>query len=162
MRPRLPRRGHRFSRILFWRRSSSPRQKVLRRELTTKPVSVITMHKYDLSVTEFLQQSHSGSIDYNDFIINYLEALKEFNKKLRLMQCVNEKTIRPSAELYGLPVTVKDNICTQGMQSSAGSKILQGYVPPFDATAVSRIKDAGGFIAGKTNMDEFGHGTFSV
>ena len=120
------------------------------------------MHKYDLSVTEFLQQSHSGNIDYNDFIINYLEALKEFNKKLRLMQCVNEKTIRPSAELYGLPVTVKDNICTRGMQSSAGSKILQGYVPPFDATAVSRIKDAGGFIAGKTNMDEFGHGTFSV
>ena len=120
------------------------------------------MHKYDLSVTEFLQQSHSGNIDYNDFIINYLEALKEFNKKLRLMQCVNEKTIRPSAELYGLPVTVKDNICTRGMQSSAGSKILQGYVPPFDATAVSRIKDAGGFVAGKTNMDEFGHGTFSV
>src|SRR3989344_471381 len=120
------------------------------------------MNKYDLSVTEFLRQSHSGNIDYNDFIINYLEALKEFDKKLRLMQCINEKTIRPSSDLYGLPVTVKDNICTAGMQSSAGSKILQGYVPPFDATSVARIKDAGGFIAGKSNQDEFGFGTFST
>src|SRR3989338_4463741 len=120
------------------------------------------MNKYDLSVTEFLRQSHSCNIDYNDFIINYLEALKEFDKKLRLMQCINEKTIRPSSDLYGLPVTVKDNICTAGMQSSAGSKILQGYVPPFDATSVARINDAGGFIAGKSNQDEFGFGTFST
>lgn len=120
------------------------------------------MNKYDMTVTEFLQQSHSGGIDYQDFIINYLEALKEASRAFRLMQCINEKTIRPQSELYGLPVTVKDNICTAGMQSSAGSKILQGYVPPFDATAVARLKDAGGFIAGKTNMDEFGHGTFAV
>ena len=123
---------------------------------------MITMHKYEMSVSEFLQQSHSGSIDYNDFIINYLEALKEFNKKLRLMQCINERSIKPASELYGLPITVKDNICTAGLQSSAGSRILQGYVPPFDATAVARLKDAGGFISGKTNMDEFGHGTFAV
>src|SRR3989338_7956078 len=120
------------------------------------------MNRYDISVDEFLQQSHSGNIDYNDFIINYLDALKEASKKLRLMQCINEKTIRTSSELYGLPITVKDNICTAGLQSSAGSKILSGYVPPFDATAVARLKDAGGFIAGKTNMDEFGHGTFAV
>ncbi len=118
--------------------------------------------KYDISVHEFLEQSHGGNIDYSDFILSYLEDLKTVSKRLRLMQCISGKLVKPQHDLYGLPFTVKDNICTAGMQSSAGSKILEGYVPPFDATAVGRVREAGGFIAGKTNQDEFGFGTFST
>ncbi len=62
--------------------------------------------------------------------------------------------------LNGLPVSVKDQICTRDMPTTAGSKMLDGYRPPFDATAVQRVRAAGGTVVGKTNMDEFGFGTF--
>lgn len=64
--------------------------------------------------------------------------------------------------LTGYFVSVKDNICTQGIRTTAGSKILEGYVPPFDATCVKKVKEHGGILLGKTSMDEFGFGTFNV
>ncbi|CAI7903588.1 unnamed protein product [Closterium sp. NIES-54] len=54
---------------------------------------------------------------------------------------------------------VKDNLCTRGMPSTAASKILKGYMPPYDATAVGRVKAEGAVVVGKTNMDEFGMGS---
>jgi aspartyl-tRNA(Asn)/glutamyl-tRNA(Gln) amidotransferase subunit A len=56
--------------------------------------------------------------------------------------------------------SAKDNICALGFQARAGSKILDGYRPPFDATAVRKMREADGVLIGKTNMDEFGFGTF--
>lgn len=56
-------------------------------------------------------------------------------------------------------VAVKDNICTADMPSTAGSKILDNYRPPFDATAVSKLRESGAIIVGKTNLDEFGMGS---
>jgi aspartyl-tRNA(Asn)/glutamyl-tRNA(Gln) amidotransferase subunit A len=62
----------------------------------------------------------------------------------------------------GIPLVVKDNICTKGIQTTAGSKILEGFVPTYDATAVKQAKKAGCTIIGKATMDEFGFGTFST
>ncbi len=56
--------------------------------------------------------------------------------------------------------SAKDNICALGFQARAGSKILDGYRPPFDATVVRKMREADGILIGKTNMDEFGFGTF--
>ena len=61
--------------------------------------------------------------------------------------------------LAGVPVVVKDNIATLSMPTSCGSRILEGYVSPFEATVVTRLRDAGAIVIGKTNMDEFAMGS---
>ena len=91
----------------------------------------------------------------------FLKELKEKNEGLNFMREI-EQGEENRGELENIPFLVKDAICTQGTVTSAGSEMLKDYRTPFDATVVERLKDSGGKFYGKTNMDEFGFGTFST
>ncbi len=86
--------------------------------------------------------------DLNAFI-----TLRPREEVLKEAKEIMEKGLKPK------PITVKDNISTKGIRTTAGSLILKRYVPPFDATVVEKLKEAGYVIVGKTNMDEFGMGS---
>lgn len=125
---------------------------------------------YNISVREFLEKAKAGGIDFADFSAKIAKESERLNEKLNCFITINNEFGKnakqaqkaKSNSLSYLPISVKDNICTKGLTSTAGSKILHNYVPPFDATAVARIKKEGWQIIGKTSMDEFGFGGFSV
>ncbi|MFZ3077200.1 MAG: amidase family protein, partial [Candidatus Aenigmatarchaeota archaeon] len=125
---------------------------------------------YNISVREFLEKAKAGEIDFADFSAKVSKESERLNGKLNCFITINnefgknEKQAKASKSnsLPYLPISIKDNICTRGLASTAGSKILHNYVPPFDATSVARIRKEGGQVLGKTSMDEFGFGGFSV
>ena len=88
-----------------------------------------------------------------------LNAFLEIDRagSLKRADAIDEKP--GPGPLRGIPIAVKDNICVRGMQTSCGSRILGPYKPPYNATAIDRLLDAGAVIIGKTNCDEFAMGS---
>lgn len=71
-----------------------------------------------------------------------------------------QKGLKPGlSPLYGVPLLLKDNLCTQDVPTTCGSRLLEGYVPPYNATAVEKVQNAGGVCLGKGNLDEFAMGS---
>jgi len=91
--------------------------------------------------------------------VKRLNALLTPVKELRKSLNEQASAARPTGVLYGMPVAVKDNICTLEFTTTCGSKILEGYRSPYEATAITKLKAAGALIAGKTNCDEFAMGS---
>jgi aspartyl-tRNA(Asn)/glutamyl-tRNA(Gln) amidotransferase subunit A len=94
--------------------------------------------------------------------VSLLDRIRELDEKYRFMNAYAGEEAQGEGLLSGYAVSVKDNVCVKGVESKAGSRVLEGYVPPFDATVVAKSRAAGGIIIGKTTQDEFGFGTFNV
>ncbi len=125
-----------------------------------------------MNVKEYLLQVKSGSIDVVEATHATLSSLEKINDKHHYMNTIAHERLLADAEalrkkedkgpLGGLFVSIKDSICVKGVQSSAGSAVLKGYVPPFDATCVAQGVASGALVVGKTSQDAFGFGAFNV
>lgn len=117
------------------------------------------------SINELKESIHAGSSE--EIVTEYLDRISK-SKLNAFIYSVGESAISRAKEidtndiegpLAGIPVAIKDNISTKGIQTTCASNILKGYIPPYDAHVIERLKDAGAVIIGKTNMDEFAMGT---
>src|SRR5207244_3960050 len=115
----------------------------------------------------------SKKISARELAANYYERIETRNRELNAYLTLAEERAfaqadrvdalvaagKPLPPLAGVPIAIKDVISTRAVRTTCGSKILENYVPPYDATAVQRLEGAGAVILGKTNCDEFAMGS---
>lgn len=124
-----------------------------------------TVHEY----AELLKQKKLSSVELTK---EYLGRIERLDKTVGgYITVCPESALAAAAEadariargeqspLTGIPVGIKDNICTEGVRTTCASKMLENFVPPYDATVIKRLKSAGAVILGKLNMDEFAMGS---
>ena len=138
---------------------------MVKREETLK--FFVEQAKQDFSKVE--ENAHKIILELKASQNKKLNYIEEFDGAdvLRQLQELKTKTNsakngKPEGKLFGVPLTVKDALCVKGIESKAGSKILKGYKPLFDATTIANARKEGAIILAKTTQDEFGFGTFAT
>jgi aspartyl-tRNA(Asn)/glutamyl-tRNA(Gln) amidotransferase subunit A len=104
---------------------------------------------------EFYKRIEAGNGEINAYLT--LSQERAYRQAEQIDSLIAEG--KPLPALGGVPIAVKDVISTRGVRTTCGSKILQNYIPPYDATAVQRLEAAGAVVLGKTNCDEFAMGS---
>ena len=124
------------------------------------------------TIRRYLEDVGTGSVTCVEYMSRIRERIERHDGELHAYLAVSDDALERArgvdrgvregrvdlGRCLGLPVAVKDNICVSSMPTTCASRMLEGYVPPYDATAVSRLLGAGAIITGKTNMDEFAMG----
>src|SRR3990170_2535746 len=131
------------------------------------------MELYELTIHELRDMLRKGETTAKAVTDAVLGRIRAVDKKVSAYITVTEDIARKQAEeadrrlaakesgspLLGIPIAVKDNMCAEGIKTTCGSKILGNFVPPYDATVVRKLKQAGYVLCGKPNMDEFAMGS---
>jgi aspartyl-tRNA(Asn)/glutamyl-tRNA(Gln) amidotransferase subunit A len=125
-----------------------------------------------LTAAELVGKLEAGEISSVEVTQAHLDRIAAVDGDVHAFLHLNDKALETAASidarrafgeklgpLAGVPIAIKDVLCTLGMPSTAGSRILEGWIPPYDATVVARLRDAGLVLLGKTNMDEFAMGS---
>lgn len=116
--------------------------------------------KKEVSVKEALQAQFDVIKDKESLYNSYITLLEEeaYQSAAKLQEEI-EKGCYEDSPLAGVPMAIKDNICTKNVRTTCASKMLENFVPPYDATVVQALKGAGAVLLGKLNMDEFAMGS---
>jgi aspartyl-tRNA(Asn)/glutamyl-tRNA(Gln) amidotransferase subunit A len=124
--------------------------------------------RYSIAELQRLYRERKASV--REVVQSYLDSIAAREPRIRaFLQVFNDAALDEAAKLdekgfdgrplYGVPVAIKDNLCTRGISTTCASKILEGYLPPYNATVIDRLRAAGAVIVGKTNLDEFAMGS---
>lgn len=128
---------------------------------------------YQLTIKQASEKLKNGEITSVELTEDILVRIKELNPKINAYILVMENEAMAAAkdsderrknnqvlsEIDGIPIAIKDNMAMENTFTTGGSKILENFVTPYDATVISKLKNAGAVILGKTNMDEFAMGS---
>jgi aspartyl-tRNA(Asn)/glutamyl-tRNA(Gln) amidotransferase subunit A len=131
------------------------------------------MELYNLTIHELHDMLNTGETTAQAVTESVLNRIQAVDDKVRAYITVTEDVARSLAmeadkrfslkdagpALLGIPVAIKDNMCTEGIRTTCASKILDNFVPPYDATVVRKLKQDGAVISGKPNLDEFAMGS---
>lgn len=121
----------------------------LRKLLDDKKVSSVELTKY------FLDRIKKQNPELNAFItVTEEEALRQAQDADKFIGTPGD-----NPPLCGIPFAAKDLFCTRGIRTTAASKILDNYIPPYDSTVIAKLKEQKGVLLGKTNLDQFAHGS---
>jgi aspartyl-tRNA(Asn)/glutamyl-tRNA(Gln) amidotransferase subunit A len=127
----------------------------------------------DLTATELLKRQSDGDLTAEAIASSCLTRIRDHDPHIRAFLAVDEAHVMEQAraidakrkrgdvlgKLAGIPIALKDVLCVKGQTTTAGSKILRNFVPPYDAHVISRLREADAILLGKTNMDEFAMGS---
>ncbi len=131
------------------------------------------MPLYELTAHELAEKIQSGDVSAREVTDSVLERIESADPQVRAYVTVTVDLARSQADavdakrsageavgpLAGIPIALKDNLCTVGVETTCSSKILKGFVPPYSATVVDKLLQAGGVFVGKANLDEFAMGS---
>ena len=126
-----------------------------------------------ISATEFVSQVKEGTLSVEEFVAKTLERIQKVDGKIHAFITVDSQNALDKAKAidkkikskdktgicFGMPISIKDNICTAGLKTTCASKMLENFVAPYDATVTSRLKSEDAIIIGKVNLDEFAMGS---
>ena len=126
-----------------------------------------------ISATEYMLQVRDGIISVEEFVAKTIDRIHSVESKIHAFITIDEKNALDTAKTIdkkirakekvgsclGMPISIKDNICTLGLKTTCASKMLEDFVAPYDATVVSRLKAEDAIILGKVNLDEFAMGS---
>ncbi len=128
----------------------------------------------DLSIAQLHREIQNRQLSSVEIVEAYLRRIRSRDPRIQAFISVRAETLleeartldrslalgnREAGLLTGIPLAVKDNIVARGIRTTCGSRILEHYVPPYESTAVARLRADGGLILGKTNLDEFAMGS---
>ena len=130
------------------------------------------MKLYELTISQLSELLNKKEVSVLELTRSVLERIREVEHKIGCyINIIEEKSLDRASEvqkkfaagefsspLTGIPMAVKDNICTNGIPTTCGSKMLSNFIPPYDATVISKLYDNGAILLGKLNMDEFAMG----
>lgn len=120
-----------------------------------------------ITIASLLSAYKSKKTTPHEVVKAYLDESKKRNKELNVYVTLCEDEALEQAKnikdfdkpLAGIPIAVKDNFCTEGIRTTASSKVLDNFIPPYESTVTKKLIDAGAIIIGKTNMDAWAHGS---